>query len=387
MNLCNPRDTSSLFARNQPESLMTVARTVTRIVTKLVCALCATLFAGPLSSAAQQAPPAVSTPAPSPSSQQIKLEVVVDTKLGEPVTNLGQQDFTILDNKSQRPITGFKVVTAKQEPVEVIIFIDAVNTPYGLVAYVRDQTEKFFKNKEGTLAHPTNFAVFTDNGVEIEPKFSSNGIALSEILESEKTGLREINRSSQWGASDRLNLSVRALHQVTDYAASLPGRKIIIWMSPGFPLLSGPGIYLTPKDEQGIFSDVLYFSSTLRQGHITLYDLNPVGVNESLVRANYYEDFLHGITRPEDAQFADLSIQVLSAQSGGLTLISNNDLAAQIQRCLLDVDSWYEISFDPPPPDKPNEYHRIEVKLAQPGLVARTRNGYYSNTSTVKPSH
>ena len=356
-------------------------------VTKFVCAFLAALFAGSLPAAAQQAPHAVSTPASPPSSQQIKLDVVVDTKDGQPVPNLAQQDFTILDNKSPRPITGFKVVTAKQEPVEVIVFIDAVNTPYGLVAFVRDQTEKFFKDKEGALAHPTNFAVFTDNGVEIEPKFSTNGMALSEILESQQTGLRQINRSSQWGASDRLNLSVRALHQVADYAAALPGRKIVIWMSPGFPLLSGPGVYLTPKEEQEIFQDVIYFSSTLRQGHVTLYDLNPVGVNESLVRANYYEDFLHGITRPEDAQYGDLSIQVLSAQSGGLTLISNNDLAAQIQRCLLDVDSWYEISFDPPPPDKPKEYHHIEVKLAQPGLIARTNTGYYSNTTAVAPSH
>ena len=233
MNLCNPRDTSSLFARNQPESIMTV--------TKLACALFAALLAGSLSTTAQQAPPVPST---SLSSQQIKLDVVVDTKEGQPVTNLGPQDFTIFDNKSRRPITGFKIVTAKQEPVEVIIFIDAVNTPYELVAYVRDQTEKFFKDKEGALAHPTNFAVFTDTGVQIEPKFSTNGNALSEILDSEQTGLRQINRSSQWGASDRLNLSVRALHQVTDYAAALPGRKIVIWMSPGFPLLSGPGINL-----------------------------------------------------------------------------------------------------------------------------------------------
>jgi VWFA-related protein len=381
MNLCNPRDTSSLFARNQPESPMTA----TKSVTKLVCAVLAALFAGSLSAAAQQPLPAVSTPAPS--SQQIKLDVVVDTKSGEPVTTLGQRDFTILDNKSQRPITGFKVVTAKQEPVEVIVIIDSVNTPYELVAYVRDQTEKFFKDKEGALAHSTNFAVFTDNGVQIESKFSTNGIALSEALESQQVGLRKINRSSQWGGSDRLNLSVRALHQVADYAATLPGRKIVIWMSPGFPLLSGPGVYLTPKEEQEIFGDVQYFSSTLRQGHVTLYDLNPVGVNESLVRANYYEDFLQGVSRREDAQFADLSIQVLSAQSGGLTLISNNDLAAQIQKCLLDVDSWYEIVFDPSPPDKPNEYHRIEVKLAQPGLVARTRTGYYSNTTAVEPSH
>jgi VWFA-related protein len=375
MNPCNPRDTSSHFARNQPESPMTVARTVT----KFILVVFAALFAAPLSVAAQQ-PLAAST---SPSSQQIKLEVVVDTKSGEPVTNLGQQDFTILDNKFSRPITSFKVVTAKEEAVEVIVIIDAVNTPHELVAYVRDQTEKFFKDNEGALAHPTKFAVFSDDGVQIEPKFSTNGMALSDILESQQVALRKITRSSQWGASDRLNLSVHALHQVTDYAATLPGRKIVIWISPGFPLLSGPGIYLTPKDEQQVFGDVLYYSSTLRQAHITLYNLNPVGVGESLIRANYYEDFLQGVTRPQDTKYADLSVQVLSVQSGGLTLISNNDLASQIQKCLLDSDSWYEISFDPPPPDKPNEYHHIEVKLAQPGLIARARTGYYSNLAPV----
>ena len=77
---------------------------------------------------AAQQPPSASTGAVI-ASQQIKLDVVVDTKSGQPVTTLGQQDFTILDNKSPRPITSFKVVTAAQEPVSVILFIDAVNTP------------------------------------------------------------------------------------------------------------------------------------------------------------------------------------------------------------------------------------------------------------------
>ncbi|MEI9969226.1 MAG: hypothetical protein WDM87_11615 [Terracidiphilus sp.] len=64
-------------------------------VTKFICAFSAALFASSLSAAAQQPTPAASTP---PSSQQIKLDVVVGTKSGQPVTTLGQQDFTILDN-------------------------------------------------------------------------------------------------------------------------------------------------------------------------------------------------------------------------------------------------------------------------------------------------
>lgn len=355
-------------------------------VIKLPCAIFAALFAGSLPAASQQPLPSTAPPGSAASSDRIQLSVTVDSKSGQPINFLHEQDFTILDNKSPRPITSFKVVTSAEEPVEVILFIDAVNTPYELTAFMRNSTESFLKENEGTLAHPTAIAVFTDNGVKIQPSFSTNGLELSGILESQKFGLREINRSSQWSDVDRLNLSINALHQLVSYAATLPGRKIAIWISPGFPLLSGPGVNLSFRQEQQIFSDVLYFSSTLRENDIALYNVNPVGVSEPVLTADYYLNFAKGIARPQDAQLADLSIQVLSAQSGGLTFTTNNDFASQIRKCLLDAASWYEITFDPSPPDKPNQYHHIEVRLDQPGLIARTSDGYYSNPVAAAPS-
>jgi VWFA-related protein len=356
-------------------------------VKKFVCVFFAALAAGLLPAAAQQSPASAPQPSASASSPGIRLDVVVDGKSGQPVTNLHQQDFTILDNKSPRPITSFKVVTAAEEPVSVFLFLDAVNTPYELVASMRNATESFLKKNEGALADPTAIAVLTDDGVQLPKTFSTNGMALSDDLEHRQIGLRQITRSTQWSAAERLKISITALHQLTTVAARLPGRKIILWISPGFPLISGPRVYLTSKEEQQIFGDAVYFSGELRQHDITLYNINPVGTSESLFSANYYENFVKGIVRPEDAQLADLSIQVLSAQSGGLTMVSDNDVADMIRKCIADAHSWYELSIDPPPPDKPNEYHRIEVKLAQPGLIARTRTGYYSNPTAVAPSH
>lgn len=353
---------------------------------KLDFAFSVIFFAGLLPVAAQQLQPPASEPGPS--SDRIHLDVVVNTKSGQPVTNLNQQDFTVLDNKSPRPIASFKVVTPAQEPVSVILFIDAVNTPYELIANTRSQTEKFLKRNEGALAYPTSIAVLTDDGIQLPNKFSANGMELSDDLEHRAIGLRQITRSSQWSAGDRLTLSIRALHQLTVFASRLPGRKLILWISPGFPLVSGPGYStLTPKAEEAIFGDVTYFSTDLRHNNITLYNINPVGSSQSLFSANYYQNFLKGVARPDDAQFADLSIQVLSAQSGGLALVSNNDIAGMIQNCLLDAASWYAITFDPPPADKPNEYHHVEVKLDQPGLVARTRTGYYSNPVATSPAY
>jgi VWFA-related protein len=325
-------------------------------------------------------------PPTKPSSRDIRLDVVVNTKLGQPVTNLRQQDFTILDNKSPQPITSFKLVTPAQEPVEVILLVDAVNTPFTLVASVRSQTEKFLKANEGVLAHPTALAVLTDQGVEIDNNFATDGNLLSDALEHHQIGLRQITRSSQWGASDRLNICLKALHQVVDSASTLPGRKIILWISPGWPLLSGPDVNLDSRQQQQIFHDAVSFSSHLWQANITLYNINPIGVTESLMAADYYQSFLKGLAKPEAAQFGYLGLQVLAVQSGGLALQSNSDVTAQIEGCLADANSWYEIAFDPPPADKPNQYHHIEVRLAQPGLIVRTRDGYYANPVVV-PEH
>ncbi|MGA2909093.1 MAG: VWA domain-containing protein [Terracidiphilus sp.] len=355
---------------------------------KFVCAVFAASLTASLPASAQQLLPPTAEPSPSASSHPIQLDVVVDAKSGQPVNSLGQQDFTILDNKSPRPVTSFKIVTGSQQHVSVILFIDAVNTPYELVADLRNRTEKFLKENEGALAHPTSIAILTDDGVQLPKAFSANGLALSDDLEQRTIGLHKITRSDAWSAGDRLTICIRALHQLTQFASRLPGRKVILWISPGFPLASGPGYSsLTPKAQQAIFGDVTYFSSELRQNNITLYNINPVGTGQSTFTANYYQNFLKGVTRPDETQLADLSIQVLSIQSGGLALVSNNDVAGMIQTCLTDVNSWYEITFDAPPTDKPNEYHHIEFKLDQPGLTARTRTGYYSNTTAGGPDY
>jgi VWFA-related protein len=353
-------------------------------VTKFACALFAALFVAPLTAAAQQPLPAIAPPGVSSPSQRITLDVVVSTKSGQPVTSLRQQDFTVFDNKNPRPITSFKVVTPAQEPVEVILFLDAVNTPFSTVAYMRGAVEKFLKSNEGRLANPTSIAILTDDGVKINNSFSTDGNALSDELEHHIIGLRQITRDSQWSDADRLTLCLRALHQFVTFAASLPSRKVILWISPGWPLLSGPETEYTSKQQQQVFDDVLYFSSQLRQANMTLYDINPFGVSESMYEAYYYENFVKGLTKLRDAQFGDVSLQVLSVQSGGLVLESNSDVDGLMQKCLADLQSWYQITYDLPPADKPNEYHHIEIKLSQPGLVARTRDGYYSNPVAVE---
>jgi VWFA-related protein len=318
-------------------------------------------------------------PATQPGNGTMYLDVVVTPKAGPPVSGLQQQDFTILDNKAPQAITSFKAVTGREAPLEAVLVIDAVNTTAEHVDYERIQIDKFLRAEGGRLAYPIAIVVFANKDIQVVANFSTDGNALSAALDREDIGLRSIVRSAGfYGATERLQLSLQALHKLVASEAPRRGRKVILWLSPGWPLLSGPHVDLDSKQQQQIFADIVNFSTQLRQARVTLYSVDPIGAGESLMHASYYKDFLKGVSKPSDVQVGDLGLPVLAIQSGGLALNFNNDISNLLQQCLSDAIPYYEISFDPPPAGKRGEYHRLEVQVAKPDLTARTRQGYYA---------
>ena len=117
-------------------------------------------------------------------------------------------------------------------------------------------------------------------------------------------------------------------------------------------------------------------SNLLRRSGVTLYSVNPAGANEGGNQLDY-DAYLKG-TKPSEAVPGYTALQVMAVQSGGMALTGNNDIVFQLQRCLADLTAYYELSFDLPPGDRPDDYHTLQVKVSQPGLTARTRTGYYS---------
>jgi VWFA-related protein len=322
---------------------------------------------------------AQTTPPSDPVVRSIHLNIAVMTKQGAPVAGLAQQDFTLLDNGTPEQMTSFKAVTVGQEPVEVILLLDAANAQFSTMAWERQQVQNFLKANGGKMAHPTTIAVMTDKGVQIQNGFSADGNVLGEVFERYTSGLREINRSSGfWGATERLEISLKALHDLAAFTAKLPGRKVILWISPGWPLLSGARTQINDKEQSQIFGQIVSFSGQLRLANATLYDVNPRGIGEPILHADYYREFLKGIRKPDQTVLGNLGLQVLALQSGGQVVESNNSVTDMLNQCLSDVDSWYEINFNMAPAEKPNEYHHVEVKVDKPGLMARTRDGYYA---------
>jgi len=318
------------------------------------------------------------SPLTQPGNGRIYLDVVVTPKSGAPVTGLQQQDFTLLDNKTPQTVTSFQALGGSQAPIEVILLVDAVNTGILNVAREREQIDKFLRANGGHLAHPTAIAVFTDTGLQFDEGFSSDGNALSASLDQTTVGLRSIRRSAGfYSATARLQLSIEALRLLVAREAPRPGRKLILWVSPGWPLL--PGSNELGSQQQQIFATIVSLSTQLIQARITLYSIDPLNFAQTGgSRAFYYKEFLKGISKPSQVSIADLGLQVLATQSGGLVLNFGHDVAYLLQECLADTEAYYELSFDPPPADHRDQYHHLEIKLAKPGLTARTRQGYYA---------
>lgn len=309
----------------------------------------------------------------------ITVDVVVTPKSGPSVTGLDQQDFAVLDNKVPQTLTSFQAVDGRQIPTEVILLVDAVNVDYQTVGFERTQIDRFLRANEGHLAYPTALAILTDTGPKMRDHFSLDGNELGDALNQYVISLQAITRSAGfWGGEERFRVSLDGLRVLAAHVGPHPARKIILAISPGWPLFSIRNIQPSEKDKQVTFDRIVDVSTQLLRARITLYDIDPLGVAAVGVQSSYWRNFQKGISKPGQAQPGALGLQVLAVQSGGLVLPISNDLSTRLQECLADIGAYYELSYKPVPVGQPREYHQIEIRVDKPGLTARTREGYYS---------
>jgi len=330
----------------------------------------------------QPRPADPSSPAPVNPAKQIFLDVQVTDKYGAQVRGLQKQDFTLLDDKQPHDILSFQAVdesaAAGDPPVEVVLVVDAINASFNAVANERDQVKKFLLQDGGKLPVPMSLMVFSDKGMEIQKDSTRDGNALATEYEGYETGLRISNRSQGfYGAEERFDKSLKTIHSLALYEQTRPGRKLMIWISPGWPLLSGPHVELSKKQEDQFFNLIVTASTELRQARVTLYAVDPLGLSD-FTRARYYEQFLKGVTSPSRTLPGNLGLEVLTVQTGGLVLNTTNDLTAAIANCAADATSFYVLSFTPNRADQANEYHSLKITVDKPALTARTRTGYYN---------
>jgi VWFA-related protein len=316
----------------------------------------------------------------------ITLDVTVSDNLGHPLHGLDQQSFTVLDNGQPRQLVSFRAVDPGADPnaVRVLMVVDMMNNNINAVARQREQIGEFLNQDGGKLAHPMGLAVLTEDGVKMMNGYSMDGHALLDAFQKVENQLRAVGRSAGfYGAAERLQESLAGLQQITDYESKQPGRKLVLLIGPGWPLLANAGIEESDRQRAWAFNTLVQISNSLREAHVVLYSLDPFGLGSANGNPFFYQGYRKPVTKVSQAEYPYLSQQIFAEHSGGRALISSNDTKGDINSALRDAGVYYELTFEAPGADKPNEYHKLEVRVNTPNsgknLQVRTNAGYYAH--------
>jgi VWFA-related protein len=329
------------------------------------------------------------SPGPDTSLGFVQLDVTVTDKSGKPVKGLGVMDFTLLDNGQPQKIVSFRAfdgTTAKPNPpVEVILVMDSINLSDAQFFEVEKSVDKFLRRNGGNLFQPVSVYLLSSEGLLVTPWPTTDGNLLATEI-ARKSELRPVlvNKVISYEAvpftyheksPNRNRLSLNALGMVVLAERQTPGRKLLLWLSGGWPVQSNESVAFEKS-----FDWITEFSTRMREAHIELFSLNawtPQVQGQDLLYLNY----LPGVKSAREANPPNMALEVLALQSGGRIVDASDGFSGEIEKLAADANAFYAITFDPPRADFPDEYHELNMKLGKPELEARTRTGYYDQPS------
>jgi VWFA-related protein len=335
------------------------------------------------------------------------LNVLAVDEFNTPVSGLKPQDFVLMDNGQPQELSSFREVSAGQgiASPHVILILDAVNNTRRSIALEAKEIGKYLVSDQGRLQFPTSIATLTASGF----KASQPSVDRSVLSDESRSLFKNVHpyecKSSSDDAAqalplsghgdmniglsietindgnclnDRFKLSLTALTDLATAQRDVLGRVVVIWVGPGWPLLTGPAFHPDSAEIKANFFDrIVELSRTLREAQVTVdAAYSPDMFRKSELKSGQVRPFAEGPLTEEQATAGDLSLQAIATQSGG-RILESKSIAAQIARCVADMQTYYALSFDSVPSSRPDEYHSLQVKVKKPGVKALTNTLYY----------
>ena len=184
-----------------------------------------------------------------------------------------------------------------------------------------------------------------------------------EIAEQQiKNRARDIVAQSEPLASNTLT----SLESLIRDMASLPGRKLIFFLSDGFQIedsTTNSAARFRSATQLAARSGVVIYSLNTRGLITTGPDATEGGtLNPRFARAEFSGD-----TAAQDVLYS------LAADTGGRALVNNNDINAGVRRALEETSRYYLLAWRPPP-EMSMEVKHVELAIAgRAGLKVMTR--------------
>jgi VWFA-related protein len=303
------------------------------------------------------------------------IDLVVGDSAENPVSDLAPWDFTLFDNGQPAKIRTLKNSLEASEPAPELIFVlDAIKLSSQQLTQTESAIAHFLRSDNGRLGSQCFLYRLTRDGLFSSSELTRDGNLLAKEVErhkSPRTVWRSVrndgpNLLRAWvGGSQPNTLSLRALGSIAIDQREFRGRKVVVWISPGWPVNSG---------EIG-FDEATELSTRLREARITLDNVNAWPNPDQPFD---YRDYLQAPRSQKDMQPAKLALQVIATHTGGLVLDSSGDLDRDIERCVEKERSFYTLTFNPPHTYQTDEFHDLRVKVDRPALTVRAPTGYYN---------
>jgi VWFA-related protein len=197
---------------------------------------------------------------------------------------------------------------------------------------------------------------------------------------------------------------------VIDSMKTLPGRKSLVLISGGLPILASKegantgtvqyllntltdkatraGVSIHTMDIRGLqaMASVASFTDTPGKSMMTSGLQDPFsGQTAQMERADPYaggrhmrgaDESLLNTKNPFDSMEAQMGLRTLASATGGVSVLNKNDFDEGLDKILSATEGYYLLAYVPNDTKFDGSFHRIEVKVRGDGYKVYNRRGY-----------
>ena len=179
--------------------------------------------------------------------------------------------------------------------------------------------------------------------------------------------------------------TLAALEQIAQAYAGLPGRKVLIWASGGFPfLIEDPHSVIGMSTE--LVSSYERTWRALNAANIAVYPVNAEGLVNSTYAAfdvtkrnapNFGPPRLGRPPAYDSVQQTRDTMKSFAEATGGKPCLDRNDLATCFNQATKDSDFYYMLTYYLPEEDRKPGWHKLKVSVNRKDISVRARSGFF----------
>jgi VWFA-related protein len=160
--------------------------------------------------------------------------------------------------------------------------------------------------------------------------------------------------------------TLRSLGYVIHNLSGLPGRKTLVMLSEGF-------------FTQDARSNLPLVAGQAARAGVTIYCLDARGTAARSGVAPAVDPSLRAGGLSGIGDTSDEPLDILAAQTGGLTIRRSDDFRKSIADIGTDTSTYYVLAYTPDNTALDGKYRRITLKAKPEGLTLRARRGYVAS--------